>query len=71
MWQRPKPPAPPPPPRTLADTFYEAFWKAADILRAEDAYDIPYLDQEMDMIDTSGDGMPERFWTYMAQVYKR
>jgi hypothetical protein len=54
-----------------ADILYEAFWAAAKTIGDDDSVhgmDHPYMDQEMDMIDTSGAGMPHQFWEHMARA---
>lgn len=53
------------------DILYEAFWTAAKTLGGDDTVhgmDHPYMDPEMDMIDTSGCGMPHQFWEHMARA---
>ena len=78
-WPPPKPPAPPKPPPVGylyegiidAEVLYEAFWAAAKTLFDDDSVhdmDKPYMDQEMDMIDCSGCGMPFQFWEHMARA---
>jgi len=56
----------------LHDVLYEAFWKAGDAIDDDDTvgYDHPYMDRAMDMIDTSGSGMPRQFWTHMADAWR-
>lgn len=46
----------------------DAFWSAAKRLD-NDKLNVftPYFDREMDMVDTSGCGMPQQFWEYMAE----
>ena len=79
MWPRPKaevsPPMPPPEYPydgvISADILYEAFWLATKTLGEDEsvhAMDYPYFDQEMDMVDTSGNGMPRAFWEHMARA---
>lgn len=54
-----------------AEAVYEAFWEAAATLGDDDSVSSmghPYMDQEMNMIDTSGSGMPQQFWAHMARA---
>jgi hypothetical protein len=54
-----------------AEALYDAFWTAAKTLTDDDSVhdmDKPYLDQEMDMIDCTGSGMPYAFWDHMARA---
>lgn len=54
-----------------SDLLYEAFWAAAKALLDDDgvySMDKPYFDQQMDMIDCSGCGMPAKFWEHMAKA---
>lgn len=72
MWR--ENPEPPPPPRFSheAQHLYNAFWEAGRRLGEDDAVhpmDHPYLDEEMDMIDTSGGGMPTKFWEHFADAF--
>ena len=83
MWTEPKPPEPAEPSSPLsqegypyegiidAEAVYDAFWAAAKALDTDETVhgmDHPYLDPEMDMIDTSGCGMPPQFWGHMARA---
>lgn len=81
MWQLPKPPELEPPALSQecypyegildADAVYDAFWAAAAALNDDDTVhgmDHPHFDQQMDMIDTSGCGMPRQFWAHMARA---
>lgn len=57
----------------LAEALYEAFWKAGDAIATDDSVhgiDRPYMDREMDIIDTSPWGMPSQFWTHMATALR-
>lgn len=52
-----------------AERLYDAFWAAADRLRDDPTVhgmDQPYFDQEMDMVDASGMGIPSQFWEHLA-----
>lgn len=54
---------------SLAQRLEEAFWAAADLLGDDDSVhgmEQPYFDQEMSMVDTSGTGLPDKFWQHMA-----
>jgi hypothetical protein len=49
----------------------KAFWSAAEeLLGDETVHDMekPYFDAEMDMVDTSGGGMPSRFFELFAEA---
>lgn len=54
-----------------ADILYKSFWTAVKTLGDDGSVhpmDHPYMDQEMDMVDTSGCGMPPQFWEHMAKA---
>lgn len=55
----------------LADKLYAAFWKATKTIEQDpDVHpmDLFYADQKMDMVDTSGGGIPAAFWEHMARA---
>lgn len=69
-WAEPKPEPPPPSERDLFVAQVEkAFWEAAERLgETYTGFDMPYFDPFMDMIDTSGGGMPPEFWHHLADT---
>ena len=79
-WEDPRPkPEPPKPPQPeypydgviSAEILHAAFWAATKTLGEDDSVhplDHPYFDQQMEMIDTSGSGMPTEFWEHMARA---
>lgn len=69
-WSKPFEPPPPPTERQLLVAKVEnAFWEAADRLcETYEGFDTPYFDRYMDMIDTSGGGMPGVFWEHLTDT---
>lgn len=56
----------------LAERLRDCFWEAAERTKNDDSIhgmSQPYFNQEMQMIDTSGCGMPEEFWEHFADVW--
>ena len=55
---------------TLAQRLERAFWDAGEATREDDTVHFaPYVDEEMDMVDASGYGMPEEYWQHMATAW--
>ena len=52
--------------------LYQAFWEAGRRTNNDETIhgmDSVYFDEEMDMIDTSGGGMPNQFWGHFADAW--